>query len=368
MLSGSPAFLRARLIVLSLSILFPLSAPAPARQAGGQASSDYFTVKQVAQGVWALIARPASPSLAASNAVVIELGDKVMVVDSHLTPSAAREAARLIAGLTGNKPVRYLVNTHWHPDHVQGNSAYSSAYPGGLEVVAHVNTKRDMVSVMTPFLKDQKARLPKQIEQAKGQLKVGMSSGQAITPEQKRRLEAQVAQGEALLREIEGLEVSLPTLTFDRSRVFQSGEREVRLLYFGRGHTEGDVVVFLPREKILITGDLVTNSIPLMRDAFPLEWSATLAGVEALDYAQIIPGHGDVQQGRERVRMLRAFLDDLVPAVRRAVAGGKSLEDSRRAVKAELAPAHEKNFPSWNGGAEASVERTFNQIANSLNK
>lgn len=366
--SDSPAFLRARLVVLSLLLLFPLSASARAQQAGGQAASDYFTVKQVAQGVWALIARPASPSLAASNAVVIELGDKVMVVDSHLTPSAAREAARLIAGLTGNKPVRYLVNTHWHPDHVQGNSAYSSAYPGALEIVAHVNTKRDLVSIATPFLKDQKARLPKQIEDLRGQLRAGRSEGRVMTPEQRKRLEAQVAQGEALLREMEGLELSLPTVTFDRSRVFQSGDREVRLLYFGRGHTEGDVVVFLPREKLLVTGDLVTNSIPLMRDAFPLEWGATLAGVEALDYAQIIPGHGDVQQGGERVKMLRAFLDDLVPAVRRAIAGGKSLEESKRLVKAELAPEHEKNFPSWNGGAEASVERTFNQIVNSLNK
>lgn len=225
-----------------------------------------------------------------------------------------------------------------------------------------------MLSILTPFLKGEKARLPRQLAEAKEQLRAGIAEGRPLTDEQRKRLAGQVAHGEALLREIEGLELSLPTLTLARSLVLHSGGREVRILYFGRGNTEGDVVVFLPREKVLATGDLLTNSIPLMRDAFPLEWSATLAGVEALDYAQNIPGHGDVQQGKERLRMLRAFLDDLVPAVRRAIAEGKSLEESKRLVKAELAPRHEKNFSSWNGGAEASVERAFNQLVISSNK
>ena len=350
----------ARLAVLSLFILFSTSAAGLAQQA--QPASDYFTVKEVARGVWALIARPASPSLAASNTAVIELGDKVLVVDSHLTPSAAREALRLIAVLTGNKPVRYLVNTHWHPDHLQGNSTYSSSFPGALDIISHLNTRRDIVSIVTPFLKDQKARIPSQLEQAKEQLKAGRSQGQVLSQQQRKRLEGEIAQGEALIREIKSLELALPTLTLNHSMVLHAGDREVQLLYFGRGHTEGDIVVFLPREKILVTGDLLTNSIPFMRDAFPLEWSATLGGVESLDYTQNIPGHGDVQQGKERLQMLRAFLDDLVPAVRRAIAEGKSIEESKRLLKAELAPKHEKNFPSWNGGAEASIERTFNQL------
>jgi glyoxylase-like metal-dependent hydrolase (beta-lactamase superfamily II) len=150
----------------------------------------------------------------------------------------------------------------------------------------------------------------------------------------------------------------------DRSMSLHAGEREVRILYFGRGHTEGDVVVFLPKEKVLVTGDLLTNSIPLMRDAYPLEWSATLAGVEKLDYTRNIPGHGDVQQGKERLEMLRAFLDDLVPAVRRAIVEGKTLDEAKKTVKAELAPRHEKNFPSWNGGAEASIDRVYKHLKN----
>jgi glyoxylase-like metal-dependent hydrolase (beta-lactamase superfamily II) len=349
----------------SILALAALSLTAFAQQAAGLPESDHFTVRQVAPGVWALIARQRAPSLAVSNAAVIEIGDKVMVIDSHLSPSAAREAARLTAALTGNKPVRYLVNTHWHPDHVQGNSTYSSAFPSAIDIIAHINTRRDIIALEIPFLKDQKAALPRQIADLKGQLATGRVEGRVMTDPQRRQLEARILQFEATLKEIENLEITLPTLTLDRSMTLHAAGREARVLYFGRGHTEGDVVVFLPNEKVLITGDLLTNGIPLMRDAFPLEWSATLAGVERLDYAQNIPGHGDVQHGKERLQMLRAFLDDLVPAVRKAIAEGKAVAEAKQTVKAELSVKHEKNFPpnSWNGGAEAAIERAYNHLA-----
>jgi glyoxylase-like metal-dependent hydrolase (beta-lactamase superfamily II) len=347
-----------------LTLALALQITGQAQQPPDQAASELFTVKQVVPGVWALIVKPRTPGLAVSNAAVIELGDKVLVVDSHLSPSAAREAARLIAAITGNKPVRYLVNTHWHPDHVQGNSTYSSAFPGVMDIIAHINTRRDILALEIPFLKDQKQLLPKQIAGIKSQLAVGRKDGLPLSGPQRQNLETQLAQGEALLKEIETLEITLPDLTLDRSMSLHAGDREVRILYFGRGHTEGDVVIFLPKEKVLVTGDLLTNSIPFMRDSYPLEWSATLAGVEKLDYTWNIPGHGDVQQGKERLQMLRAFLDDLIPAVRRAIAGGIPLDEAKRTVKAELASKHEKNFPSWNGGAEASIERVYQHLKN----
>lgn len=358
----SPIRPQAKFALLVIILFLALASAALAQQAPEQIASDYFNVKQVAPGVWALIVKPRTPSLAVSNAAVIELGDKVMVVDSHLSPSAAREAARVIALLTGNKPVRYLINTHWHPDHVQGNSTYSSAFPGVLDIISHTNTRRDIIALEIPFLKDQKVALPRQITGIKGQLATGKRDGAPMTDAQKRQLENQIAQAEALLKDIENLEITLPTLTLDRSMILHAGDREVQILYFGRGHTEGDVVIFLPKEKVLVTGDLLTNSIPFMRDAFPLEWSATLAGVEKLDYTQNIPGHGDVQQGKERLIMLRAFFDDLIPAVQRAVSEGKPVEEAKKTVKAELAARHEKNFPSWNGGAEAAIDRVYQHL------
>jgi glyoxylase-like metal-dependent hydrolase (beta-lactamase superfamily II) len=344
------------------ALFFATASGAMAQQPAEQVTSNLFNIKQVVPGVWALLVKQGT-ALAVSNAAVIELGDKVIVVDSHLTPSAAREASRIIAALTGNKPVRYLINTHWHPDHVQGNSTYSSAFPGAIDIISHTNTRRDIIALEVPFIQQQrKTTLPNQIAQMKGQLSAGVVDGKPMTDAQKTQLQNRIRNTETLLSELQNLEITLPTLTLDRSMSLYTGEREVRVLYFGRGHTEGDVVVFLPKEKVLVTGDLLTNSIPLMRDAYPIEWSATLAGVETLDYTQNIPGHGDVQQGKERLLMLRAFLDDLIPAVRRAIAEGKTVDEAKRTVKAELAPRHEKNFPSWNGAAEASIERAYTHL------
>jgi len=359
---NSPARFSAKLMLLAIAFLITSAHSIPAQQSADQIASDYFNVKQVVPGVWALIVKPRQPSLAVSNAAVIELGDKVLIVDSHLSPSAAREAARIIAALTNNKPVRYLVNTHWHPDHVQGNSTYSSAFPGVLDIISHTNTRRDIIALEIPFLKDQKIALPKQIAAIKEQIASGQRNGAPLTDQQRQQLQAQLAQAEAVLKDIETLEITLPTLTLERSMRLYAADREVQILYFGRGHTEGDVVIFLPKEKVLVTGDLLTNSIPFMRDSFPLEWSATLAGVENLDYTQNIPGHGDVQQGKERLIMLRAFFNDLIPAVERAIAEGKSADDAKRAIKAELAARHEKNFPSWNGGAEAAIDRVYQHL------
>jgi glyoxylase-like metal-dependent hydrolase (beta-lactamase superfamily II) len=354
-----------RLLAAALSIL-AIAFTGFAQQPAEQVASELFNVKQVVPGVWALVVKqPRGSALAVSNAAVIELGDKVMIVDSHLTPSAAREASRVIAVITNKKPVRYLVNTHWHPDHVQGNSTYSMAFPGAVDIISHANTRRDILAIEIPFIKDQRTKiLPAQIADMKSRLETARIDGRPMTDAEKSRLQAQIAQAEMLLGELENLEVSLPTLTLDRSMSLHAGEREVRILYFGRGHTEGDVVVFLPKEKVLVTGDLLTNSIPLMRDAYPIEWSATLAGVERLDYAQNIPGHGDLQQGKERLQMLRAFLDDLIPAVRRAVTEGKTVDEAKRSVKAELAPKHEKNFPSWDRASEASIERAYAHVKN----
>lgn len=352
-------------LFFAAAVLLALAATGIARQAADPVASELFDVKQVAPGVWALIVKRGSIG-AVSNATFIELGDKVMVVDSHLTPRAAREAARIIAAVTNKKPVRLLVNTHWHPDHVQGNVAYWANFPGVIDIVSHVNTRRDIELLGTPLLKDQKVQLPKQIAAWKSQLATGLVEARPMTEAEKKQLEARIRTSETLLEDIRNLEVTLPTMTMDRSMALHAGDREVRILYFGRGHTEGDVVVFLPKEKVVITGDLLTNGIPLMRDAFPLEWSQTLAGVEKLDFTQVIPGHGDVQQGKERFTMLRAFLDDLIPAVRRAIQEGKTVDQAKVSVKAELAPKHEKNFPpgSWNGGAEASIERAYSHAKN----
>src|SRR5438309_7442980 len=106
--------------------------------------------------------------------------------------------------------------------------------------------------------------------------------------------------------------------TFERSLVLHKPGRDIHIYYFGKGHTRGDVVVYLPKEKVVVTGDLLTNGIPFARDSYPVEWVSTLESLRNLDWAQAIPGHGSVQQGKDQLDKLIAFMKDVVAEVQSA--------------------------------------------------
>lgn len=312
-------------------------------------ASQNFDIQKIADGVYAVITKPGSP--AGSNGAFIINKDDVLVVDTHYRPSFARELLEEIRKVTP-LPVKYVVNTHWHNDHTQGNQAYFNAFPKGVEFLSHVNTRRDILSKAIPSIKDTLQALPGNIQKWEAQLPT-TTDAQART-----RLETQITNQKAYLVELKQIEISLPTLTFDRSLILHKGEREIRVLYFGRGHTAGDVVVFLPKEKITVTGDLLTSGIPFFRDAFPSEWAATLKGVATMDTEQFVPGHGPVQQGKIQITRLIAFLDEMVPLVRKLAAEGKTLEQVKATVDFSKYKDQFAGFTPPIGNVMA-VERTY---------
>jgi len=311
--------------------------------------SQNFDIQKIADGVYAAITKPGSP--AGSNGAFIVNKDDVLVVDTHYRPSFARELLEEIRKVTP-LPVKYVVNTHWHNDHTQGNQAYFNAFPKGVEFLSHVNTRRDILAKAIPSIKDTLESLPGNIQKWEAQLPT-TTDAQART-----RLETQIANQKAYLVELKQIEISLPTLTFDRSLILHKGDREIRVLYFGRGHTAGDVVVYLPKEKITVTGDLLTSGIPFFRDAFPSEWSATLKGIATLDTEQFIPGHGPVQQGKTQIGRLIAFLDEMVPIVRKLAAEGKTLDQVKASVDFSK---YKDQFAGFRPpiGNEMAIERTY---------
>jgi cyclase len=295
--------MRRSLLALSLA-LAAAAAPLAAQS---------FDVVKVTEGVWAAIPRQGVP--VGSNAAVVVNADDVLVVDTHWRPSYARELLGEIKKLTP-LPVRYVVNTHWHNDHTQGNQAYINAWPRGVEFLSHANAREDIVAKAIPSIKDSLDALPKQIADLEKQ-------AAAATGADADRLKATAADRKAYLDELRQIEITLPTLTFDRSAVLHKPSREVQLLYFGRGHTRGDTIVYLPREKVVIGGDLLTAGIPFARDAYPAEWADTLGQVAKLEIQKIIPGHGGVKDGKQLVVDRVGFLRDLVAQVKKGWSEGK---------------------------------------------
>ena len=141
---------------------------------------------------------------------------------------------------------------------------------------------------------------------------------------------------------IEGLEeyrkemapprLSLPSMTFERRLVLHRGGREVHLLFLGRAHTAGDVVAFVPSERVIATGDLMHGLLPYMGDGFPDEWPATLKALEALEFDRVIPGHGSIQEGKSVLSQFRGYVEEITEKVSRGIERGQPLGELKKSI------------------------------------
>ena len=324
----------------------------------GRGSGDArFEIQKVADGVHVAVAAPAYK--VNSNTAIIESDDGVVIVDTHSKPSAARVIVERLRDIT-TKPVRYVVNTHFHWDHWHGNEVYPAAYPHA-EIVTNQLTREAMVTKGLKRVQDHVRQVPREIAQLKADLAA------AGAPAERAKLETSVRLAESYLAEVKALKPALPTIAFEQTMKLYRRDREIHLLHLGRAHTEGDVFVYLPREKVVITGDAVIGWTPFMGDGYPEDWTATLDRLAQLDFATMIMGHGDVA-GRNWLSTFRGYIHDMVGAVRDEAAAGATLEEVQQRVPAKLAPTYEKSFSvyghyrPWRQGIMANIERTYAMV------
>jgi glyoxylase-like metal-dependent hydrolase (beta-lactamase superfamily II) len=312
----------------------------------------------VADGVYAAVAAPAYK--VNCNTAIIESDDGVMIVDTHSKPSAARVIVEHLRQIT-TRPVRYVVNTHFHWDHWHGNEVYPAAYPGA-EIVTNQITREAMLKKGLKRIGDHVRQVPKDIAKLEADLAAARSA------EERTRLESDLRLARSYLAEVSGLKPALPTLVFEQTMRLYRRDREIQLLHLGRAHTEGDVFVYLPKEKVVITGDAVIGWTPFMGDGYPEDWAGTLDRLAELDFTHIIMGHGDVAD-RDWLRIFRGYVHDMVEAVRTEVAAGATLDEVKQRVVAKLAPTYEKplsaygDYRPWRTGVLANIERTFATVS-----
>jgi cyclase len=332
-----------------LAVLALISAPCSV------AADDLFDIKPVADGVYAAIAKPAYK--VNCNAAIILLGDSVLVVDTHSKPSAARALIEQIKKLT-DKPVRYVVNTHFHWDHYQGNQAYPSSWPAGVEIISSEATRANIEQRGIPRVKHEIATMPAEIDGLKADL------AKATDPKQKAQIQSNLQQAEDYLAELKSMQVTLPTMTFDRSFILYRNSRTVELLWLGNAHTNGDVFVYLPKEKILITGDALHGWTPYMGDSYPFDWIQTLDAAEKLDFNQVLGGHGDVMQGKDKFELWKQYFRDLLDETGQSYARGATLEDAEKQVSQILISKYSSKFdPAFPQSVTSNVAKAYQVIA-----
>ena len=208
----------------------------------------------VAPGVFAALGNGTIET--GSTAAVIVNDDDVLLVDTQSTPEAMRRLVADIKTFT-DKPIRYVVNTHGHPDHIGGNQVFGP----DVTIIGHVNGR---AAILGASFKNQLA---------------------TPTP---------------------------PTLVFEDRLTLFRGHREIQLIHPGRGHTDADILVYLPREKILITGDFFEGeSTGSLASGFYDEWANNLEKLKAIDYETVIPGHGEPFKGKQYISHFQALLRDI---------------------------------------------------------
>ena len=334
-----------RLFALAALLLFAATARA----------EDLFDIKPLAEGVWAAIAKPAYK--VNCNAAIILLGDSVLVVDTHSKPSAARALIEQIKKLT-DKPVRYVVNTHFHWDHYQGNQAYPSSWPAGVEIISSEATRENIEHRGIPRVKYEIANMPQEIEKLKSDL------AKATDRKQKETLQSNLQQAESYFAELKSMQFTLPTMTFDRSFILYRQTRTIQILWLGNAHTNGDVWVYLPKEKIIICGDALHGWTPFMADSYPFDWIRTLDAVEKLDFDQALGGHGDVMRGKEKFEMWKSYFRDLLDQTGEAYSNGASLEQAQSQVSKALIAKYAARFdPNFAQSVNANIAKAYQVIA-----
>jgi len=296
-----------------------------------------FEIKPVVDGVYAAIAK--EQYKVNCNAAIILLEDGVLVVDTHSKPSAARALIAQIKTVT-DKPVKYVVNTHFHWDHYQGNQAYPSSWPRGVEIISSEATRESIEHRGIPRVKYQISTMPHEIEKLKADLaKTG-------DPNQKRQIEENLRQAEEYFDELKSMQVTLPGLTFDRSLIIHDKARTVEILWLGKAHTDGDIFVYLPKEKFIATGDALHRWTPYMADGYPYDWIKTLDAAEKLDFDYALGGHGDVMRDKQTFKLWKQYFTDLMAETASAFSQGATLDEARRRVAPVLAAKYTGKFPA----------------------
>ncbi|MGE7693670.1 MBL fold metallo-hydrolase [Lysinibacillus sp. NPDC094177] len=240
----------------------------------------YFTLHTLSDGVFAAIAKPGQGAW--SNAGIIDLGDELLVFDSLSTPSAGEELRRQAESLTGKK-VKYLINSHYHGDHVFGNQVFSDTTIISTYVTEKLCKEKNKIE----DYEKEKQDMNHYLRQLKNQID---STEDTILKES---LINQYQEMSKVLDDLSQLQIVLPSLLFEEKLTITGSAKTVELYCLGGGHSPSDTFMYLPKEKIAFMGDLATEDlhVPIYN---PVEFLSILKRVKQIDINIIVPGHGNV--------------------------------------------------------------------------
>jgi glyoxylase-like metal-dependent hydrolase (beta-lactamase superfamily II) len=351
-----PVFVIVVLALAALAYHPPVPAlSAQSRQpAGTSHTGKAFRFNKVKEGVYHAVGT-GSLAVVGNSAFIVNDND-VIVVDDHVSPAAAWVLLEEIKEVT-NKPVTTVINTHFHFDHAHGNQIFDPS----VQIIGHEFTRRMLLSNPTgmPLYQGYINGMPGQIAGLRKRI------ASEADPAAKAKLEAQLQVNENNFASQKELKPTPPNVTLSTQMTLYRGAREIQIRFLGRGHTGGDVVVFLPNEKVVITGDFLTSGLSNMSDSFPEEWVASLDALKKLDFDTVLPGHGDAFTDKTKIDHFQAYLRDVWTEVSRLKQQGVPAEEA--AKRADLTK-HKGNLPIQGPGVPALAATRIYDLIDSAKK
>ena len=301
-----------------------------ARPPGTTYTGKAFTFHKIAEGVYHAVGT--GNLVVMSNAVIVEGDDDVLVVDSHVSPGGAWALREELKAITA-KPIRYVVNSHFHFDHSHGNQVYGPE----VSIISHEFSRAQMVAGKSL---DSRAHdffvggIPTTIKNLEARLAA------ATADKEREMLQAQLAVQRNHLEGTKAVTPTPPNVTLTHTMTLHRGGREIRILHLGRAHTAGDVIVHLPKERVIATGDLLVEGTSYMGDAFFTEWIATLDALKHLDFETVLPGHGRAFTGKAKLDHWQAYLRDFWAQAQKFHKAGVPWEEAAKQVDLRANAVH----------------------------
>ena len=270
----------------------------------------------------------------AGNVVVIEQSDGFVIVDSGGNAGNGRAVVRYARSLA-NKPIKAVIITHWHGDHPQGISAIRDAYPN----VRIISTRGTEAGILGPasynigYHADPKFdRATADASQKLADTYSKLLDDPKVAADRKERIRKALGQFDLMTRDFVGSYLVPPTETFEHELVINDRDVPVHMMFLGRANTDGDAIAWLPRQKIVASGDIVVSPYPFGFGSYPAEWIQTLGKLKALGFTTLIPGHGHPMTDATYIDRLVAAIRDVQNEVGPLAKAGVSLDDVRKKV------------------------------------
>jgi glyoxylase-like metal-dependent hydrolase (beta-lactamase superfamily II) len=308
--------------------------------------------EKVAEGIY--YASASGTMTVGANSPVIVAETEAIVIDSETSPAAGRALVEDIKAFT-NKPVKFVIDSHYHYDHLFGNQVFGP----DVQVIGHDHTRLRLLKNTMQEYTFLNSVNPVRIEALRQRAAAEQNA------EQKAALERQLKNTLAYVDQVKETKQTPPNVTFETSMTIYRGGRELRLLYLGRGHTDTDVVTFLPKERMVATGDLMESIPSYLGDSYPEDWIATLEKLKALDFDTVLPGHGVPFAGKAKITAFQNYLRDLVAQTSALRAQGLTADQA--AEKVDLRK-HSAEFPTIQSvGVDPAGTRRLYRLAQDPN-